>query len=174
MPNRKTGANAKAKPPGQLAADQQRYNFALNPYPDSRCSTCPTCGRATSQRKLPLLIHIDPKQLIALNYTCRYCVDCNLLIGHQHELEGYLTQLFRQHDPTSIGNSYLVMGVIPRRIWKENMADPKPPHQVLDHLAQFLSYRTLQRTMVGWFPKGVQPPIEPPAPSKEWVKRGAG
>ena len=50
-----------------------KYNFVLNPYPDERLYRCPYCGEKTGQRKHPLLIHIDPSHLIALNYTCRYC-----------------------------------------------------------------------------------------------------
>ena len=32
-----------------------------------RFSKCPACQNKTGQRKLPLLIHVDPKNLIALN-----------------------------------------------------------------------------------------------------------
>ena len=63
------------------------YNFALNPYPDVRLSSCPFCDRRTGQRKLPLFIFIEPHYPVALNYTCRYCDHCNLLIGHKHEIE---------------------------------------------------------------------------------------
>ena len=44
-----------------------QYNFSLNPYPELRFSKCPVCEEKTGQRKLPLLIHVDPKNLIALN-----------------------------------------------------------------------------------------------------------
>ena len=81
-----------------------KYNFILNPYPDQRLSRCPFCEKKTGQRKIPLLIHTDPLQLIALNYTCRYCHDCDLLIAHKHEIEHLLTNLFLQFDPEVIGN----------------------------------------------------------------------
>src|SRR6266700_5615395 len=67
-----------------------RYRFFLNPYTDVRFTTCPQCRGKTSQRKLPLVIHIDPMQLVALNKTCRYCPRCDLLIAHQDELEAWL------------------------------------------------------------------------------------
>ncbi len=51
----------------------RKYNFVLNPYPDERLSRCPFCNQRTGQRKVPLVIHIDPVGLIFLNYTCRYC-----------------------------------------------------------------------------------------------------
>jgi len=64
-----------------------KYNFSLNSYPESRFYRCPDCGDKTGQRKVPLLIHVEPKNLIALNYTNRYCYRCDMLIGHKHEIE---------------------------------------------------------------------------------------
>ena len=48
---------------------------------------CPQCLAKTRQRKLPLVIHIEPLQLVALNKTCQYCPRCDLLITHQDQLE---------------------------------------------------------------------------------------
>jgi len=89
-----------------------RYSFMLNPYPNQRTSRCPLGERKTGQRKIPLLIHIDPLHLVALNYTCRYCRACDLLIAHKHEIEHLLTALFRPRDPDVIGNNYLIMGTV--------------------------------------------------------------
>ncbi len=82
------------------------FGFILNPYPDQRISRCPFCEGKTGQKKIPILFHIDPMQLMALNYTCRYCAPCNLLIGHKHEIEHFLTKAFRQSTPELIGNRY--------------------------------------------------------------------
>ena len=71
-----------------------KYNFSLNPYPEFRFSKCPVCHEKTRQRKLPLLVHVDPRNLIELNYTNRYCQRCALLIGHKHEIEHHLTEMF--------------------------------------------------------------------------------
>lgn len=172
----KRTTTAKSTPAGQVRPDlsKQHYNFALNPYPDSRCSTCPICHKPTGQRKVPLLIHIEPLHSILLNYTCRYCASCNLLIAHQHELEANLTDLFQQHDPTIIGNEYLVMGVMPRQVWQEGMTKPQQPQDAIEQLTPFLSYSTLQRSQTGWFPEGVVPPLEPAPPARDWVKTGYG
>lgn len=69
-----------------------KYNFCLNPYSELRFSRCPDCQNKTGQRKLPLLIHVEPMNLIALNYTKRYCRRCDLLIGHKYEIEQHLTK----------------------------------------------------------------------------------
>ncbi len=98
-----------------------KYSFILNPYPDQRISRCPFCEEKTGQRKIPLLIHTDPLHLIALNYTCRYCKDCDLLIAHKHEVEHLLTDLFRQFDPEVIGNDYLIIGTVEKKAWREGL-----------------------------------------------------
>ena len=41
---------------GELAA---RYKFFLNQYSDVRFSRCPQCEGKTSQKKVPLMIHVD-------------------------------------------------------------------------------------------------------------------
>jgi len=170
MAKRKTAAKSTTQKQARPDPSTQRYNFALNPYPDSRCSTCPTCGKATGQRKVPLFIHVEPRYPIILGYTCRYCANCNLLIAHKDEIEANLTQLFRQNAPEMVGNEYLVMGVMPRQVWRAGMTNPQSPHEIIDQLAKFFSYSTLQRTQRGWFPAGVTPPIEPAPPSTDWVK----
>lgn len=150
----------------------KKYNFIINPYPDMRVSKCPFCDMKTGQRKLPLVIHIDPRQLMALNYTSRYCKSCDLLIAHKDEIEHFLTEQMQVTNPDIIGNDYLIMGTIERKVWKENMENPKPPLELLGHLASFDSvYQELRCTQVGWFPEDVEPGIEEPPPSKEWVKR---
>jgi len=108
---------------GQL---EPQYNLALNPYPDARFYKCPDCEQKTRQRKLPLLIHIDPMNLVALNYTCRYCPHCDLLIAHQGEIEELLARLFAERAPSAIGNDYLMIGTVERQAWREGK-DQEPP-----------------------------------------------
>ena len=77
---------AKAKK-SQFGELPPKYSFVLNPYPDMRVGRCPYCEHKTGQRKIPLLIHVKPMHLIALNYTCRYCRTCDLLIADKHTIE---------------------------------------------------------------------------------------
>lgn len=147
-----------------------KYNFSLNPYPELRFSRCPDCQKKTGQRKLPLLIHVDPKNLIALNYTNRYCSGCDMLIGHKHEIEHYLTELFFKIDPEVIGNDYLVFGTVEKKAWHENMNDPKALTEMRQHIHDFKSYQNIRMTMAGWLPKGQEAPIMEAPPSTEWMK----
>ena len=147
-----------------------KYNFSLNPYPEFRFSRCPDCQKNTGQRKLPLLIHIDPKNLISLNYTNRYCSHCDMLIGHKHEIEHHLTEMFLKIDPVVIGNAYQIFGTVEKKAWRENINNPKPSNDMRPHIHDFKSYQNLRMTMGGWFPKDQEPPVIEPPPSTEWLK----
>ena len=148
-----------------------KYNFALNPYAEARFTKCPNCERKTGQRKLPLVVHIDPQNLIFLNYTNKYCKTCDLLIAHQDEIEHHLTTLFRQTSPEVIGNRYLVLGTIERKAWKENIQNPKPFAEMRQHIHDFSSHQEIQMSASGWYKDGEEPPLQKPSHSTEWVKR---
>lgn len=152
-----------------------RYSFVLNPYPDMRISRCPFGSHKTGQRKIPLLIHIEPMHLIALNYTCRYCSVCDLLIAHKHEIEHLLTGLFSQYGPNVIGNDYLIMGTVERAAWREGLQQPKVVADMLPHASDFTEYhQELRVTRPGWYMEGHEPPVMKPPPSREWVKARSG
>jgi hypothetical protein len=128
-----------------------QYTFILNPYAGHRFTRCPNCERQMKQRKLPLFIHVDPANPVALNYTCRYCPHCDLLIAHQDEIETLLAQLFAQYNPSLIGNDYLVLGTLERRAWQ----------------ASFKEVQTIRVQPAGWYPNDVDPselPVQEPAP----------
>lgn len=108
----------------RIGQQPPRYRFFLNPYPDIRFTSCPQCRRKTRQRKLPLMIHVDPLTPVALNKTCRYCPSCDLLIAHQDEVEGVLAALFTTHKPEIVGNEYLVLGTMERSAWRRGIATP--------------------------------------------------
>jgi hypothetical protein len=114
-----------------------QYNFFLNPYENGRFTSCPQCGAKMGQRKLPLVIHVDPKYPVRLNYTCKYCSICDLLIAHQREIEHLLTALFETHAPDAIGNEYLVMGTFDHDYWKQGTKTPHGAGNLFDHLHDF-------------------------------------
>lgn len=143
----------------------------VNPYPSMRISTCPRCERKTGQRKLPLLIHVAPAHLIVLNYTCRFCHACDMLVAHKREVEHLLTELFRSLDPDSIGNDYLTLGTVEKDFWRESVKQPATIEDTLAHASDFKEYyKELRVTQTGWFRADVEPPIWEPPPSEEWVK----
>ncbi len=146
------------------------YKFQLNPYPELRISRCYDCENTTGQRKVPLLIHIMPGHLISLNYTCRYCRHCDMLIGHKHEIEDYLTQTFMTHDPEVIGNDYLIIGTVEKSAWKKGLDGTQLPKDIIPHTHDFKAYEELSLTRGGWFHKDTEPPVWEPPASEHWVK----
>jgi hypothetical protein len=151
-----------------------KYSFMVNPYPEERVSRCPLCDRKTGQRKIPILIHVNPHHLIALNYTCRYCRDCDLLVAHKHEIEYYLTALFIEQAPDEIGNDYLAVGTVEKSVWKEGLKQNQAINDFLPHTSDFATYyQELQLTRAGYYKVGQKPPVAVPPPSQDWIKINA-
>ncbi len=123
--------------PKRLGKQPPRSHFFLNPYPDVRFTTCPKCRRRTKQRKVPLVIHVDPLNPVSINKTCRYCPACDLLIAHQAEVEQPLALLFASHDPSLVGNDYLVNGTQDRTDWRRGMRTRLTIQEMLDSLHDF-------------------------------------
>jgi len=149
----------------------RKYNFSMNSYPEFRFSKCPDCENKTGQRTLPLMIHIDPQRFIVLNYTCRYCKKCDMLIAHKHEIEHHLTELFQQIDKDVIGNKYLVFGTVEKKVYNKHLNCPKSFDEIRQHVHDFKSYQIIQMRMGGWFQEGAIQPIMEFPPSTEWVKQ---
>jgi hypothetical protein len=151
-----------------------KYGFMMNPYPEERVSRCPLCEKKTGQRKIPILIHIEPQHLITLNYTCRYCSDCELLIAHKHEIEHYLTVLFSGSDPHTIGNPYLAISTVEKSAWKKGLTEKQPINELLLHTSDFAKYyNDLEVTRAGYYLADQEPPVAVPPPSSEWVKKNS-
>jgi hypothetical protein len=155
-----------AKTTPQLGKLSPLYNFFLNPYSDVRFSRCPQCEGKTGQKKVPLVIHVDPNYPLILNYTCRYCAKCDLLIAHQNEIEGYLVQMFTQRALGAVGNDYLVIGTAEREYWKDGLENLHPPTELLDNLHGFRQYLNFERAG-GWLP-------DKPAPKTLTVPEPSG
>ncbi len=129
-----------------------QYNFFLNPYENERFTHCPQCGAKMRQRKLPLVIHVDPMYPVSLNYTCRFCPACELLIAHQDEIEHLLAALFEKRAPNAIGNEYLVLGTFDHDYWREGTKIPHAAQDLFDHLHDFKKVLTFQPAS-GWIEK---------------------
>lgn len=142
----------KKKTTTQLGKQPPLYRFFLNPYQDMRFTRCPECDNKMHQRKLPLVIHIDPKQLLSLNKTCRYCPDCDLLIAHQDDVEPILASVFAEEEPEIVGNNYLVVGTMERAIWKRGTQQRLTLQEMLDALHDFKEVVTFKVTGGGWVP----------------------
>jgi hypothetical protein len=153
---RKTGKTKQGLP--RIGKLPPRYRFFLNPYTEYRFSSCPRCHAKMHQRKLPLVIHIDPLHLIALNKTCRYCPGCEVLIVHQNELESILAAMFAERWPHDLGNAYLVLGTMERADWKEGMRVEPSPADAFARMHDFREHLNFVVQPANWYP------AEPPRP----------
>ena len=129
-----------------------RYKFILNPYVDFRLSKCPLCEKLTHMRKFALLIHIEGWGLLVLGKTCRYCTPCELIIAHQDELEDELVGIFEKQAPDVIGNPYMAIGTVDKKLWKQSLgARTIEQNQALQNMSPFEDVLTLKMEG-GWQP----------------------
>jgi hypothetical protein len=112
------------------------------------------------------------------------CIDRPLTAEEQKEIGNYteigktsartnpnhLTETFLEINAEVIGNDYLIVGTVEKQAWRENINQPKPFNELLNHIHDFKSYQNLHMTMAGWFRDGQDPPVMEPPPSNEWLK----
>jgi hypothetical protein len=126
-----------------------RYSFALNPDVDAKMSKCLICDCNTFKRKFPLVIFVKDAPILSLGLTCSYCAKCEFIIAHQYELEHELCIAYEKIDPSQIGNDYLVIGTMDKKIWKKGLNVPSAAG-TLDSIADFKEYMTIKPG--GWLP----------------------
>ncbi len=134
--------------PKRLGKQPPRYRFLLNPFRNRRFAICPNCDGRTLLRKVPLVIHVDPINPVAINKSCRYCPACDLLIAHQDEVEQQLAALFPRRGPDLVGNDYLVIGTLDRDVWKGGVVEPLAIEQMVEQLHDFVEVLELRRAGV--------------------------
>jgi hypothetical protein len=129
------------------------YKFMLNPYQDERLSKCPICHKPTHARKFALFIHIDDWGPMAMGKTAKYCSPCELIMVHQHELEADLAENFRRLAPKFIGNDYLVIGTLEKKIWQQGMKGAGTElKDILKSVADFKEVYNLEVKPARWGP----------------------
>jgi hypothetical protein len=124
----------------QLGKLPSQYRFFLNPYVDEQFTRCPSCRDTTKSRKRPFLVHVNPRNLLGLNMTGRYCPACELMILHQDKLEDLLVRACERHDSSIIGNDYLVIGTVERRAWRDAQKHPSDYETIFANLHDFQEY----------------------------------
>ena len=130
---------------------RSKYYFFLNPYKDCAFAKCPKCDKGTKIRKFPLVIHVDPHQIILLNKKCRYCVNCDLIIARKSEVESLMVTCLEKVNPDVIGNDYLTMGVVDRKDWKEGNSGKLDSAQILDRAYFFKNMLKFELVPGGWY-----------------------
>ena len=99
-------------------ARRTRFFFFLNPHADVAVTRCPKCEAKTKQRKIPLVVHIEPQTLCVLNKTCRFCPACQLVIARQSEIEPLLQAMVDDEHPVLEQGKYMAIGTLDRGDWR--------------------------------------------------------
>ena len=129
-----------------------RYSFLLNPYSDIRLSKCPMCEKPTHPRKFALFVHVHGWGPLLMGLTCRYCTRDELIIVHQDELEAQLADKFATLAPNVVGNDYLVVGTVDKKVWQRGLSGQgNQLGDVLDHMADFKKVLELEYRPAGWY-----------------------
>jgi len=130
---------------------RRRHYFFLNPYKDAAFTKCPKCESKTKIRKFPLVIHVEPRQLVLLNKKCRYCVRCDLIITRQSELETLMVICLEDKNPDVIGNDYFTTGVMERKDWWEAGKGKIPQDEIIERMYFFKDVLDFEPVTFGWY-----------------------
>lgn len=149
MKEAKTTRRRMANEPRQTVR-RDGHRFFLNPYEDAAFTKCPKCESKTKVRRFPLVIHIEPSQPLVLNKQCRYCESCDLIIARRSELEDLMVAAVERRDPSIIGNEYLVVGTLPRELWRARDAADMRPVDLLDRTHIFRDVWEFELNGDGW------------------------
>jgi len=122
-----------------------RYDFFLNPYRDTRFTTCPQCKGKTRSHNFSLVINVDPKCITKLDQICRFCDTCDLLIAHQDQLEEHLALHLLKGNPELIGHVYHVVGTVDPAEWHQQLHELTSTAQLIEYLHDFNEVITFSR-----------------------------
>ena len=72
---------------------------------------------------------------------------------HQDELEAELAYSFSRFAPEVIGNDYMVLGTIDKKVWQEGVKGKESQlKEMLKHVADFKAVYDLEYEPGGWYP----------------------
>ena len=131
-----------------MGALPARYSFALNPHASARFTKCPRCQAKTRVRKMTFVIHVDGLGLVVLRKTCRLCVDCEMVIVHQAEIEPLLAASAGRAVGAKL--DYLVLGTVDPRVWRRGSSAGVSVDELTQHMADFKAYMNIEYTPGGW------------------------
>ncbi len=135
-----------------LKKNKQRHYFFLNPYESEAFTKCPKCDQKTKVRRIPLVIHLEPAQLVTLNKGCRYCPYCDLIIAKRIEGENLMANAFEAINPEIIGNNYVVIGTADRKDWLASRKGLIPSSGFIDRVYLFKDLLNFEVIPAGWYP----------------------
>ena len=127
-----------------------RHYFFLNPYQDLAFTRCPQCNGKTKLRKYHFFIHVEPRQPLCINITCKYCESCDLIIGKQSEFEALMATCCEKNNPSIVGNKYFVIGTLDKADWDLYSKKTTYPEEALEKVFVFKNIKHFEIEPGGW------------------------
>jgi hypothetical protein len=142
-------ANPKARKP-RMGALAPRYLFVLNPHSQARFTKCPQCETKTRVRKIPLVIHVPAVGLVTLGKRCRLCLNCEILIAHQADVDGLIGALRQRQGAKGPPEEYLVLGTTDFSTWRRGFSGRISLEELAPHMADFKGHLKVDYAAGGW------------------------
>lgn len=131
------------------APQRTRYFFFLSPYAGMAFTRCPNCDAKTKQRKLPLVIHVEPHTICVLHKTCRFCPACELVIARKSGVEPLLLGMLRDERRAIEHGDYTAIGTLDRADWRDGQREQRSPAHVIEQTWVFEDHWKFEITG-GW------------------------
>ena len=145
---------------------KKRYNFYLNPHDEYKWTKCPKCDSKTKVRKFCLVIHYKEKtqkprwknlfknkfsQILSLNKSCKFCPNCELIIGQKSDLDILISNVIIQLNNQFHPDSYLILGTMDKKEWLRNQKEPIHPAEALNLIYHFKDVWDFDIQPAGWY-----------------------
>src|SRR3990172_5377340 len=126
-----------------------------------KCSViAPICRRGNKGqaqiRRPAAALHLLPQSVHRLSlHTLPQLRSTNALaqvrLVHSRRSGSLLAILFNRLDPKALGNDYLIIGTVERKVWREGLRRPKIINEILPHVADFKEVRRVEVRPAGWY-----------------------
>ncbi len=107
------------------------------------------------------MIHFEDKtinfhQLFSLNKSCKFCPECDLIIGQKAEIDDSLKQIVAS-PPFNLQinpNDYFVFGTLEKKDWLKIQKEKNTQKSTLDLVHPFIDTLDFEIQPAGWYPAG--------------------
>ena len=93
----------------------------------------------------------DFQQVISLNKTCKFCPDCELIIGQKSDIEELIKPAIAHFGMKYSSDNYLVFGTIDRKDWKRCQKELCQPSEILGLTWPFIDILDFEVKPAGWY-----------------------
>jgi hypothetical protein len=93
---------------------------------------------------------VEGAGLLILRKTCRLCLNCEMVIAHQAEIESAIKASAGQ--ATAATPDYLVLGTADPQVWRQGLSGDVNIKELVRNMADFKAHLQIKYTPGGWYP----------------------